>query len=107
MNTTAVSSSMLVLGLALFTPGEGTAQSNPVYVQFAPGAVKGALLQAGRGRCATRGYPDHPSNIQFHGISRVHGVVEEGFLVLCMNPRFDNNEAAVRWEISRSMSVRV
>ena len=21
-----------------------------------------------------------------------------GFLVLCMNPRFDNNEAAVRWE---------
>ena len=43
MKTPAVSSSLLVVGLMLFTPAEGTAQSNPRYIQFSPGAVKGAF----------------------------------------------------------------
>jgi hypothetical protein len=43
MKTTVVSAPVLVLGLTLFAPAEGTAQGNPLYIQFSPGAVKGAL----------------------------------------------------------------
>ena len=74
------------------------AQSNPLYVQFTPRPVKGALYK-----------PDgasspHVAIVIMHRTANflAHlGATElsrRGFLVLAMNPRFDNNEAAVMWE---------
>jgi hypothetical protein len=77
------------------------AQSNPRYVRFAgvPNAVKGALYA-----------PDAPEKPPHVGILVMHRashflvtlacteLSKRGFLVPCMNPRSDNNEALVRWE---------
>ena len=77
------------------------AQSNPRYISFAgvPNAVKGALWA-----------PDPPQPAPHVGIVVMHRasnfmndlacpeLSKRGFLVMCMNPRSDNNESAVRWE---------
>jgi hypothetical protein len=77
------------------------AQSNPRYIRFAgvPSSVKGALY-----------VPDAPEKPAHVGILVMHRasnfmnalacpeLAKRGYLVLCMNPRSDNNEALVRWE---------
>ena len=77
------------------------AQSNPRYIRFAgvPSSVKGALYA-----------PDAPQKPPHVGILVMHRasnfmnalacpeLSKRGYLVLCMNPRSDNNEALVRWE---------
>ena len=87
--------------LSLVLTGSGAlsfAQSNPVYVQFTPHAVKGVLYTPNVGP------RPHVAILIMHrtGNSLAHpGATElsrRGFLVLAMNPRFDNNEAAVVWE---------
>ena len=100
MNTTRLLG-ILVLGAFLITTSSVSAQTNPRYIQFAgvPNAVKGALYT-----------PDSPQPAPHVGILVMHRasnfvnalacpeLSKRGFLVLCMNPRSDNNEAAVRWE---------
>jgi pimeloyl-ACP methyl ester carboxylesterase len=91
-----------LLGLALlllalsFAPAR--AQSNPRYIQFSPGATKGALYVPDGGAAPhvaflvihrTSNFLSHPAALE---------LPKRGFMVLAMNPRFDNNEAAVRWE---------
>src|SRR5262245_33456378 len=98
MQTPAVSSSVLVLCLTLFAPADGTAQSNPLYVQFSPGAVKGALYKPDAGLAPHVGILAIHRTSNFMGYLGCTELSKRGFLVLCMNPRFDNNEAAVRWE---------
>src|SRR5437867_13249554 len=77
---------------------ESFAQSNPLYIQFSPVAVKGALYKPDTGPAP------HVAILRMHRTSNVMGslacteLAKRGFLVLCMNPRFDNNEAEVRWE---------
>jgi len=85
----------------LLSSSSSMAQSNPRYISFAgvPNAVKGALYA-----------PDSPQPAPHVGIVVMHRasnfmnalacpeLSKRGFLVLCMNPRSDNNEAAVRWE---------
>jgi hypothetical protein len=77
------------------------AQSNPRYVRFSgvPNAVKGALY--------TPDAPQKPPHIAILVIHRASNFMntlactelsQRGFVVLCMNPRSDNNEALVRWE---------
>jgi hypothetical protein len=92
---------ILMLGGFLISTSAVSAQSNPRYIQFAgvPSAVKGALYA-----------PDSPQPAPHVGILVMHRasnfmnalacpeLSKRGFLVLCMNPRSDNNEAAVRWE---------
>ena len=74
------------------------AQSNPLYVQFRPSAVKGALYRPDRGPAL------HVAVLVMHRTANVMAQLattelsKRGFLVLGMNPRFDNNEAAVEWE---------
>jgi hypothetical protein len=74
------------------------AQTNPRYVQFSPGAVKGALYRPDSGPAP------HVAILVIHRTSNFMGYLgctelsKRGFLVLCMNPRSDNNEARVRWE---------
>src|SRR6185436_8832558 len=74
-------------------------RANPLYVQCSPAAVKGALYK-----------PDAPMPsarigiLVMHRTSNVMGslscieLAKRGFMVLCMNPRSDNNEAPVKWE---------
>jgi dipeptidyl aminopeptidase/acylaminoacyl peptidase len=92
-----------VLGalLSLMCVAPGRAQSNPRYIQFrgVPSSVKGALY-----------LPDSPQPPPNVGIVVMHRtgnfmntlacteLSQRGFAVLCMNPRSDNNEAAVRFE---------
>lgn len=74
------------------------AQSNPTYVQFAPGAVKGALYKPDGGPAP------HVAVLLIHRTSNFlsHPATRElskrGFMVLGVNPRSDNNEAAVNFE---------
>ena len=95
---TVVISSAIVLGLMLFAPAEGTAQSSPLYIQFSPSAIKGALYKPNAGPAPHVGILAIHRTSNFTGYSGCTELSKRGFLVLCMNPRFDNNEAAVRWE---------
>jgi hypothetical protein len=91
-----------ILGISavlIFHASLSLGQSNPLYIQFSPGAVKGALY-----------HPDppqpspHVAILVTHRTSNVMGsltcteLAKRGFMVLCMNPRSDNNEALVIWE---------
>jgi len=90
--TLFLSAFLLCLAAAL------AAQSNPEYVEFSPRPAKGALYRPDRGT------PPHVGVLLMHRTSNFlsHMATQElsrrGFLVLAMNPRFDNNEAAVEWE---------
>jgi hypothetical protein len=74
-------------------------QSDPLYIQFSPSAVKGALYQPDPPQPAP-----HVGILVIHRTSNVMGsltcteLAKRGFMVLCMNPRSDNNEALVIWE---------
>ena len=74
------------------------AQSNPLYVQFRPNAVKGALYKPDSGSTPhvavlvvhrTSNFMSHPATTELS---------KRGFMVLGMNPRSDNNESAVDFE---------
>lgn len=77
---------------------QAIAQSAPLYIQFSPGAVKGALYTPDTGP------PPHVAVLLTHRTSNflshiaTRELAARGFLVLAMNPRSDNNEAAVDFE---------
>lgn len=85
--------------LVVLIANRAAAQSNPSYLQFSPAAVKGALYK-----------PDAPQPAPRVGILVVHRtsnvmgslacteLAKRGFMVLCLNPRSDNNEAMVKWD---------
>jgi len=74
------------------------AQTNPTYIQLAPGPVKGALYKPDNGPAP------HVAVLVIHRTSNflAHPATRElskrGFMVLAVNPRSDNNEAAVNFE---------
>src|SRR2546425_9048952 len=74
------------------------AQSNPLYIQFRPNSVKGALYKPDSGPAPhvavlvihrTSNFMSHPATTELS---------KRGFMVLGMNPRSDNNESAVDFE---------
>jgi hypothetical protein len=73
------------------------AQSNPTFVQL--GQAKGALYKPDSGPPPNVGIivmhreANYMNNIACREFSR------RGFMVLCMNSRFENNEALVDWEL--------
>jgi pimeloyl-ACP methyl ester carboxylesterase len=83
---------VLAIGAPLF------AQSRPMYVQFSPGTVKGALYTPDRGPAP------HVAILIIHRTANVLGspaareLATRGFMVLGVNPRSDNNEAVVNFE---------
>jgi pimeloyl-ACP methyl ester carboxylesterase len=89
---------VLATAISVATTSVALAQSNPGYVQFSPAAVKGALYKPDDGP------PPHVAVLLIHrtGNFLSHIATTElarrGFLVLAMNPRSDNNEAAVHFE---------
>jgi pimeloyl-ACP methyl ester carboxylesterase len=78
--------------------GLARAQSNPRYIQFSPGATKGALYVPDSGAAPHVAFlvVHRTGNFMSHLATRE--LSKRGFMVLGMNPRSDNNEAAVRFE---------
>ena len=74
------------------------AQSNPRYVQFQPPAVKGALYVPDSGPAPHVGILALHRTSNYLGYHGCRELSRRGYMVLCMNPRSDNNEALVRWE---------
>ncbi|MSO20184.1 MAG: hypothetical protein EXQ56_06905 [Acidobacteria bacterium] len=72
-------------------------QSNPQYIQFR-GAAKGALYKPDSGPAPHVGVILIHRTSNFLGHLGTKELAKRGFLVLGMNPRSDNNEAAVDWE---------
>src|ERR1700754_590270 len=73
------------------------AQTNPIFVPL--GQAKGALYKPDSGPTLQVGIivmhreSNYMNNIACREFSR------RGFVVLCMNSRFENNEALVNWEL--------
>ena len=73
------------------------AQTNPVFVQL--GQAKGALYKPDSGP------PPHVGIVVMHREANYMNNIacrefsRRGFMVLCMNSRFENNEAIVDWEL--------
>jgi pimeloyl-ACP methyl ester carboxylesterase len=88
----------LAIALSALSTCAAFAQQNPLYIQFTPGAVKGALYKPDRGPAP------HVAILLIHRTSNFLShiatteLAKRGFLVLAMNPRSDNNEAAVHFE---------
>jgi pimeloyl-ACP methyl ester carboxylesterase len=88
----------LAIALCAATSSVVFAQSNPLYIQFTPSAVKGALYKPDGGQ------PPHVAVLLIHRTGNFLShiatgeLARRGFLVLAMNPRSDNNEAAVHFE---------
>jgi pimeloyl-ACP methyl ester carboxylesterase len=80
------------------TAASAVAQTNPVYIQFSPQSVKAALYKPDSGPAP------HVAVVVIHRTSNflAHAATRElskrGFMVLAVNPRSDNNEAAVSFE---------
>lgn len=94
MKSKIASLSILIGALA----SASLAQSNPRYIQFAPPAVKGALYKPDTGPAPRVGILLMHRTGNFLSHLGATELAKRGFLVLAMNPRFDNNEAAVIWE---------
>ncbi|MFB3776586.1 MAG: alpha/beta hydrolase family protein [Bryobacteraceae bacterium] len=73
-------------------------QSNPLYIQFSPSTVKGALYKPDAGPAPHVGVLVAHRTANFLGTLACTELAGRGYLVLCMNPRSDNSEAEVRWE---------
>jgi hypothetical protein len=91
--------------LALFSWLCAFAQPNPAYIQFTPNAVKGALYRPDSGPAPHVGILITHRTSNFLSHIGAKELSKRGFLVLAMNPRSDNNEAAVRWE-DNALDVR-
>ncbi len=91
-------SAVLMSGCLFALASPAFAQSNPTYVQFSPGPVKGALYTP------DSGLAPHVAFLIIHRTANVLGsaatreLSKRGFMVLAINPRSDNNEAVVNFE---------
>jgi pimeloyl-ACP methyl ester carboxylesterase len=77
---------------------QAIAQSHPLYVQFSPGAVKGAMYTPDTGPRPHVGVLLTHRTANFLSHIATGELARRGFLVLAMNPRSDNNEGAVDFE---------
>jgi pimeloyl-ACP methyl ester carboxylesterase len=88
----------ILTAIALACASPLVAQSQPTYVQFSPSTVKGALYKPDSGPAP------HIAILIIHRTANVLGspatreLASRGFMVLAVNPRSDNNEAAVNFE---------
>jgi hypothetical protein len=89
---------LTVCGLA--AAGSLYAQSNPIYVQFSPAPVKGALYTPDGGPAPHVAVLLIHRTANFLASPATGELSKRGFMVLAMNPRSDNNEAAVSFEVN-------
>ncbi|HEY7386738.1 MAG TPA: hypothetical protein VH743_24000 [Beijerinckiaceae bacterium] len=88
---------VVATGLVLMA-GAAAAQSNPRYIQFTPSATKGALYAPDAGPAARIAFLVVHRTSNFMNSIANRELARRGFMVLGMNPRSDNNEAAVNFE---------
>ena len=74
-------------------------------MQFQPRAVKGALYVPDAGPAPHVGILALHRTSNYLGYHGCRELSRRGYMVLCMNPRSDNNEALVRWE-SNALDVK-
>src|SRR4029077_11477007 len=99
MKTKTLSLMVLILGFMLaFAAPHGLSQTRPEYIPLG-GGVKGVLYRPDSNPSPqvaviiihrTANYLNHAACTQLS---------QRGLMVLCMNSRFDNNEALVNWEL--------
>jgi hypothetical protein len=77
-------------------PAEGLAQSHPEYVAL--GRVNGALYRPDSGPAPHVAFLIAHRTSNFLNHIGCRELSARGFLVLCFNTRFENNESQVRWE---------
>ncbi len=73
-------------------------QSNPAYIQFRPSTVKGALYRPDSGPAPHIAILLMHRTANFMSHIGATELAKRGFMVLGMNPRFDNNEMTVFWD---------
>lgn len=83
---------------AALTASISPGQSNPVYVQFSPSTTKGVLYKPDSGPPPKVGVVLTHRTANFLSHIATRELSARGFLVLAMNPRFENNESAVIWD---------
>lgn len=88
----------LVSAIVLSPAAPLSAQSNPLYVPFRDGAA-GALYRPDSGPAPRVGILVMHREGNFMRHISCTEFSQRGFLVLCMNSRFHNNESAVNWEL--------
>jgi hypothetical protein len=81
---------------AIAIPAEGLAQSHPEYVAL--GRVNGALYRPDSGPAPHVAFLIAHRTSNFLNHIGCRELSARGFLVLCFNTRFENNESQVRWE---------
>jgi hypothetical protein len=97
MKTKILLSMLMMLSLTVAVGSSSLAQTDPVFIQL--GQAKGALYKPDSGP------PPHVGIIVMHRESNYMNNIacrefsRRGFMVLCMNSRFENNEALVDWEL--------
>jgi len=89
---------VLAILLTLFVPSVVSAQTNPVYVPFQDG-VAGALYKPDSGAAPHIGIVVMHREGNFMRHIACTEFSRRGFLVLCMNSPFVNNESSVDWEL--------
>ena len=76
------------------------AQSSQRYIQFGPGAVKAVLYFPDEMPAPHIGVLFTHRTSNYLGRSECTELAARGYLVLCMNPRSDNNAARTIWELN-------
>src|SRR5262245_48803323 len=95
--TKIILSILMILSLTVAIRSSSHAQTHPVFIQLSQ--AKGALYKPDSGPAPRIGIvvmhreSNYMNNIACREFSR------RGFMVLCMNSRFENNEALVDWEL--------
>ena len=88
---------MSIAGLSLsHTSTAVLAQSNPTYIPFGP--AKGSLYKPDSGPAPRVVLVIMHRTANYLNHTGCRELSARGFMVLCMNNRFENNEIAVRWE---------
>ena len=88
----------LLAGMIASTAGTKTqAQSNPIFVQL--GRAKGVLYKADAGPEPRTGIIVMHRESNYLNHVACGEFARRGFMVLCMNSRFENSEASVKWEL--------
>jgi pimeloyl-ACP methyl ester carboxylesterase len=90
--------SLRAAAVALATAALSLGQSNPTYIQFNPSTTKGALYRPDAGPRPRAGVILTHRTANFLSHIATRELSRRGFLVLAMNPRFENNESAVNWD---------
>ena len=87
---------ILIFAAAIALPNAGFAQSRPEFVAL--GRLSTALYRPDSGPAPHVAFVIMHRTANYLNHIGCTELSKRGFLVLCMNTRFQNNEAQVRWE---------